>query len=149
MIMDRRLFVKSTCSLCLGGPLLTTILTSCGSTHYVNGTIEGNGISVPASEFSSTKDPKTPTFLPYIVVRNEKLEYPLCVYRFSENDYSALLMKCTHQGTELQVFGDQLHCPAHGSEFSNKGRVSQGPAETDLRTFRVSIMQEKLLIELK
>lgn len=148
MMMDRRQFVKKTCGLCLGGPLVAGILSSCGSTHYVNGTMEPSGISVPPTEFISSKGTAT-TFLPYIIVRNDNLEYPICLYRFSENEYSALLMKCTHQGTELQVFGDQLHCPAHGSEFTNKGQVSQGPAENGLRTFRVFLLQEKILIELK
>ena len=85
----------------------------------------------------------------YIIVRNEKLEFPLCVYRFSENDYSVLLMKCTHQGTELLAAGDHLHCPAHGSEFSNRGMVAHGPAETNLRRFNVLVTIEKLLIELR
>lgn len=40
-----------------------------------------------------------------------------------ENKYHALWTGCTHQGTELQVFGDRLQCPAHGSEFANTGAV--------------------------
>ena len=148
MIMDRRIFVKKTCTLCFGGSLITSMVSGCGSTRYVNGTMESSGISVLPAEFLSQKDNPN-SFLPYIIVRNESLEYPICVYRFSENEYTALLMKCTHQGTELQVFGDQLHCPAHGSEFSSKGLVTQGPAENGLRTFRVSPLPEKILIELK
>lgn len=148
MIMDRRIFVKKACALCMGGSLLTNILSGCGSTRYVNGTMESSGISVLPAEFLSQKDNPN-SFLPYIIVRSESLEYPICLYRFSENEYTALLMKCTHQGTELQVFGDQLHCPAHGSEFSSKGFVTQGPAENGLRTFRVSPLPEKILIELK
>ncbi len=148
MIMDRRIFVKKTCTLCLGGSLLTNMLSACGSTHYVDGTMEPSGISVLPAEFLLQKDNPN-SFLPYIVVRNESLEYPICVYRFSENEYTALLMKCSHQGTELQVFGDQLHCPAHGSEFSSKGLVTQGPAESGLRAFRVSQLPEKILIELR
>ena len=148
MMMDRRLFVKKTCGLCLGGPMMLGMLSGCGSVRYVDGTMEPSGISVPPNEFLTSKDNPT-TFLAYIIVRNETLEYPICLYRFSENEYSALLMKCTHQGTELQVFGDQLHCPAHGSEFTNKGLVAQGPAENSLRTFRVVPKPEKIMIELK
>lgn len=61
----------------------------------------------------------------------------------------ALLMECTHQGAELQVFGDKLQCAAHGSEFSNKGIVESGPASTDLRKFPVRIENNILKVSLK
>ena len=141
-MMHRRQFVKSCCSVCIGAPMV--LLTGCASS-YVNGTLEPDGLSVLTTEFF--KPDGSP--LSYLVVRNEKLEYPICLYRFSENEYTALLMKCTHQGTELQAAGDQLHCSAHGSEFNNKGKVTHGPAETDLRSFQVLPTQEKILIRLK
>ncbi len=132
----------------MGTPLISSILVGCGTTHYVEGTFESNGISVGAMEFKITKN-NTPAYREYIIVRNERLEVPICVYRFSVSDYSALLMKCTHQGTELQAAGDHLHCSGHGSEFDNRGKVSQGPAEQQLRTFKVIVNEDKLLIELK
>ena len=72
-------------------------------------------------------------------MQNEILQHPICIYRFNENTFKALLMKCTHQGAELQVFGDKLQCPAHGSEFNNQGEVKDGPADHDLRTFPITI----------
>jgi Rieske Fe-S protein len=147
-MISRRNFVKKTCSLCIGGPLLSSILSSCAGSHYVNGTLEKEGISVLASEFAIAKDAGT-EYRPSIILKNDKLDYPIFLYRFSEKQYTALLMKCTHQGTELQSSGDQLYCPAHGSEFTNKGTVSHGPAEASLRRFSVQVLPEKLLIELK
>jgi Rieske Fe-S protein len=58
-------------------------------------------------------------------------------------------MRCSHQGAELQVFGDKLQCPAHGSEFDNKGGVQSGPADIKLRTFAVVIENNQLKISLK
>ena len=82
-------------------------------------------------------------------MRNESLQYPLCVYRLDDDSYSAVLMQCTHQGAELQVAGDQLTCPAQGSEFDNTGMVTQGPAAMNLRSFPVSIENEQLFIDLR
>ena len=65
------------------------------------------------------------------------------------DEYSALWMKCTHQGSELQASGDHLHCPSHGSEFNNKGTVSQGPAEKNLKSFPVSVGDGKIKIDLR
>ena len=88
-------------------------------------------------------------FKKYVIVQNDILQYPVCIYRFSVNDYAALWMRCTHQGTELQAFGDTLQCPAHGSEFTNKGFVQNGPADKKLRTFPVIIENNQLKISLK
>lgn len=60
-----------------------------------------------------------------------------------------MLMSCTHQNAELQVFGDKLQCPAHGSEFDNTGRVLNAPADTNLRTFPVTVENNTIKISLK
>ena len=134
--------------LCVGVSLLPAALTGCQSTHYVSGTIEPNGLGVLKSEFIYLKKDQ-PITRHYIIVQQEKLEFPIYLYRFSENEYSALWMKCSHQGAELQASGDYLQCPSHGSEFNNKGVVSHGPAEQNLRSFKVVAFGEKILIELR
>jgi Rieske Fe-S protein len=70
-------------------------------------------------------------------------------YPFAETEYTAVWMRCSHQGAELQASGDQLQCSAHGSEFSNKGKVTNGPADTDLRTFPVTVSNNELFIDLR
>ena len=128
--------------------MVAPVLTSCQSTHYATGTVEPNGLSIPKSEFNYLKKDQ-PMIREYIIVRNDKLEFPIYLYRFSDKEYSALLMKCSHQGNELQASGDHLHCSAHGSEFNNKGRVAQGPAENNLRSFKVTADNEKIFIDLR
>lgn len=145
--MDRRLFTK-TCIGCLGGVLAGPFLVGCQSTHYVSGTIESDRLVVMKSEFTYLKKDQA-VEREYILVRNDKLEFPIYLYRFSQNEYSAVLMKCSHQGNELNASGDHLHCSAHGSEFDNRGIVAQGPAEKNLRSFRVSTDAEKIFIDLR
>jgi Rieske Fe-S protein len=145
--MNRRTFAK-TCMVCLSGVAFSPILSGCQSTHYVNGKVEPDGISVLPSAFHYLKKDQ-PMMRQYIIVRNDALEFPIYLYRFSNNEYSAVLMKCTHQGAELQASGDHLHCPSHGSEFNNRGMLAQGPAEKDLRSFKVSAVNEKIFIDLR
>jgi len=111
----------------------------------VEGDIENADLLVPVSDFAGHGG----KFRKYVVVQHERLKYPVCVYRFDAATYTALLMRCTHQGAELQVFGDRLECPAHGSEFNDKGVVENGPADTNLRTFPVTIHNDHLYISLK
>ena len=89
------------------------------------------------------------TYTSFLILRNEALKYPICVYRLNDQEYTALWMRCTHQGTELQASGDVLQCSAHGSEFSNKGEVRSGPADTALRKFPISITNDEIFIDLR
>src|SRR5688572_8866668 len=145
--MNRREFVTQTCMACLGGGLLSSVITACQSTHYVTGTLESKGIVVLKSEFIELKKDKT-FMRSFILVQHETLEFPIYLYRINDTEYSALWMKCTHQGSELQAAGDHLYCSSHGSEFDKKGNVSQGPAEKNLRSFPVTVVGDKIFIEL-
>ncbi len=127
---------------------LAGLVSSCTPAQFITGKLNDDGILVNTDEFKTRKGGKE-TYRPYIIVRNEALQYPICLYRFSDTEYTALWMQCTHHGTELQVSGDFLQCPSHGSEFSNKGKMVNGPADTDLRSFPISISGNQLFIDLR
>ena len=146
--MDRRKFIRNSCTACLSATALAGLLSSCRATRYISGTLGKDGITISTDEFISKQNNKS-GFRSFIIVRNEALQYPIYVYRFTEKDYTALLMRCTHQGTELQASGDRLQCPAHGSEFDNKGTVKTGPADKALRSFPVTVSNNQLFIDLK
>lgn len=146
--MDRKDFIKTCGFACMGSIGMGTALQACSTTKQVRGKIAGDDLVIPVSSFE-TKNGNNTYFKKYIVVHNDILQYPICIYRFDEHTYSALWMRCTHQGTELQVFGDRLQCPAHGSEFDNKGTAQNGPADVKLRTFPVILEKDQLKISLK
>ncbi len=146
--MDRRKFIKNSCTACISAVAVTGVLSSCTSTRYISGTLGKDGLTIDEKEFIIKNNGKA-TYRPFIIVRNEALQYPLCIYRFSEKEYSALWMRCTHQGAELQASGDYLHCTAHGSEFDNKGTVKNGPADRNLRNFPVTVSANQLFIDLR
>jgi len=146
--MDRREFIKNSCTACLSLTVLSSLAVSCSATKYVSGVIVENGINVSKNDFAVKQKGGT-AYSSFIIVRNEALQYPICIYRFNEDEYSALWMKCTHQGAELQASGDVLQCAAHGSEFNNRGMVRNGPAISNLRTFPVTVSQDQVFIDLR
>ncbi|CAM4357434.1 Rieske (2Fe-2S) protein [Flavobacterium terrigena] len=146
--MNRKDFLKTCGFGCLATITGISLLQSCSSSQVLSKEIKGSDILVPISDFETTSNGKT-EYKKYVIIQNEILQFPICVYRFNENEYKALLMKCTHQGAELQVYGDKLQCAAHGSEFSNIGTVESGPANTDLRNFPITIENNILKISLK
>ena len=143
--MDRRKFIRNSCVACLSATALASLVAGCRSTKYLAGNLGKDGLTVKKDDFKSVND----SFSSFIVIKNEALLYPVCVFRHNENEYSAVWMKCTHQGAVLQASGDVLQCPAHGSEFSNKGDVIQGPAAQKLRTFPVSVNADEIFIDLR
>lgn len=146
--MDRRDFIIKGCTACLSAGVLAGLVTSCSPSQFVTGKLNDDGLLVDTNAFKTRKGGKE-AWRSFIIVRHEALQYPVCLYRFSETEYSALWMQCTHQGTELLVSGDYLQCPSHGSEFSNKGKLVNGPADRDLRSFPVSLAGNQLFIDLR
>jgi len=146
--MNRRDFIVNSCAACLSVTALSTVLSSCETTRYISGRITNDGLLVKKNEFEMKKGDKV-SYRSFIIIRNETLQFPVCIYRFSDSEYSALWMRCTHQGAELQVSGEYLQCPAHGSEFNNKGNVTNGPADRNLRTFPVTVTESELFIDMR
>jgi cytochrome b6-f complex iron-sulfur subunit len=50
----------------------------------------------------------------------------------------ACLSMCTHKYRALTVKKDEFYCPAHKSEFSFEGTVTNGPAKESLPRYKIS-----------
>lgn len=146
--MDRKQFLKACGYGCLAGSSILTLMAGCSSTKILSGEIKGSDLLVSTSDFEVRENGGI-GYKKYVIVRNDLLKFPICVYRSAQAEYTALLMECTHQGSELQVFGDRLQCPSHGSEFDDKGAVKSGPAYLDLRSFPTIIENNILKISLR
>ncbi|MBO9570780.1 MAG: Rieske (2Fe-2S) protein [Chitinophagaceae bacterium] len=146
--MKRREFISKGCTACLSVAVLGSLFPSCTTTKYIPGELNNNGLLLNADNFRIQKNGSI-TYREYVIVKNEDLKFPICVYRFSGTEYSALWMQCAHQGAEVQVMGSYLHCPAHGSEYNNRGQVTNGPAIRDLKTFPVTVNNDQLFIDLR
>lgn len=145
--MHRKDFIKQCGKLCLGGIVLNNLLSSCTTNYYAITSTANNTITIKKTEFIEEKDGKSKP-RKYVLIRSEKLNFPVCIYKLNENLYSALYMECTHKSCELNPHGDYLICPCHGSEFNNVGKVQNPPAETDLQTFKITHDNENIYLHL-
>jgi cytochrome b6-f complex iron-sulfur subunit len=144
--MHRKDFLKSCGFACLGSVAMMAILQACSSgSHFAQSTVSNGLISIPKSEFVRIEKEKK-ILRKYVICKTEKFNQPICVFRLSDTQYSAVLMLCSHNGCELQAQGDFLICPCHGSEFSNLGVVQNPPAESNLKSFKVSFNDENVFI---
>ena len=150
--MNRRDFVRRSCAACLGATALAPLLAleGCAPTLFATGRLNSDGLLLDLKEFVLPGGRRAqPTYRPYVVVRHDDLAYPIGVFRHGPAEFTALWLQCSHLGAELQVNGEALQCPAHGSEFSNRGAVTSGPADAPLRVFPVTVDNQHLFIDLR
>ena len=146
--MNRKEFIRSCGVVCLGGMTAPALLTGCSTSAYVAQYATSPGrILIKKSEFIKVTKNKT-VVRKFILVRPEGFEFPVCIFNLGNENYSALLMKCTHKGCELQPQASHLVCPCHGSEFNNTGIVQNPPAEENLQTFNVISENENIILQL-
>lgn len=145
--MDRKEFLKICGFSCLGIVGLSGVLQSCATSHYATSKVKDNQLIVSKKEFEINDGDKT-RYRSYIISKVEGINYPIIIYKNLNDNYTALLLRCSHQGAELTVNGDLLTCSAHGSEFGKNGEVLQGPAEQQLTAFKVQTDAQNIYLQL-
>lgn len=139
--MDRRTFIKTVelagaGALCSGLPLA---LTGCTGLRYVPYARTGNRLVVQRADFGDG---------PYALLENPQLPRAIYLHRLEADTFSAVLMRCMHQGCEVEPAGDRLACPCHGSQYTHTGEVLRGPTERPLFRYRVTTDADHIYIEL-
>jgi cytochrome b6-f complex iron-sulfur subunit len=145
--MERKKFIRTCCYTAVGLPILASSLQSCGSIYYATAKQDLNDLIVAKSEFLRIKKNETVN-REFVLLKTTSSKYPICVYKIEEENYIASLLQCTHRGCELNVGGGIYSCPCHGSEFSKAGKLLEGPAVTDLKTFNIETDSENVIIHL-
>lgn len=61
------------------------------------------------------------------------------VLALGDEEYAALSPICTHLGCTVDLQGERLVCPCHGSTYDRRGEVLRGPAEAPLASYPVAV----------
>lgn len=143
--MKRNQFVRI-CGLATAAiPLGAGILQSCSGLYYAKARTEGNITIVSKQEFLMVKKERIIS-REFVLVKTFQSQFPICLYKMGETHYVASLLRCTHKGCELNVGGGGYSCPCHGSEFTKEGKVLEGPAIENLKTYEVTIDDQNIYI---
>jgi cytochrome b6-f complex iron-sulfur subunit len=127
MNWNRRKFVKTTSAIAGASSCGLISLVGCTPIKYVSGEVKNNAMVVDKSQWGDAE---------FVLVKNPKLPAPIFL-KHSGQGYSALLLECTHKQCEVRPNSRSLKCPCHGSEYDHVGKVLEGPAEKDLKSFKV------------
>jgi Rieske Fe-S protein len=139
--MDRRGFVKQSCTMCLavGAGMAIGSLSSCATLPVYKTTMANNRVSVPVSIFAQSD---------FQIIQPKDLYYNIGLRKESNGTYTALLLRCTHADNQLTPTGNGFKCNLHGSAFSKEGQVTQGPAEQSLKKYQTEIISDQIIIHL-
>jgi len=146
--MQRSEFLRTTTvagvgALC-GATCISTILTACSSTKYIDGVQADRTVMVPLSAF-----PVDANSVSSVIVRKSgAMMGPIHIVRNPDKTYTALSLVCTHKACIVRPVGTGFECPCHGSEFSSEGAVLSPPAKDPLVRYAVSLVGEQLRIQL-
>ncbi len=71
---------------------------------------------------------------------------PTAIVRTGASTYSALNLRCAHQGITVMPDNGAWLCPAHGSTYAVNGKVTGGPAQHDLATVKSAFKRGVLTV---
>lgn len=75
---------------------------------------------------------------------------PIYILAQGDGTFAALSPICTHLGCTVEIEGQRLVCPCHGSIYDRSGKVLQGPAEQPLVRFHTRVSPDgELTIDLR
>lgn len=139
--MDRRDFVKQSCTLCLaaGAGMVVGSLSSCATLPVYKTTMANNKVTVPVSLFAQSD---------FQVIQPKDLFYNIGLQKEKDGSYTALLLRCTHADNQLVPTGNGFKCNLHGSAFDKEGQVTQGPAEHSLKKYQTEVISNQVIIHL-
>lgn len=128
---------KAGCAMLIAGAA-SSFLQGCGTAKVFETNANEKGeVSLPLTAFAETNTR---------IVRVEKLPYDILVVKKSEEEYQALLMRCTHLDWALTPNPKGLSCSLHGSTFDLDGKVTSGPAPEPLKKLKVNKQNNQLII---
>jgi Rieske Fe-S protein len=133
---DRRGFVR------IGTAVLAAVLTSgCASLMTRRVPLAGGRVELDLRQYPELTEPGGALrLLP------DGWTDPLYVVSLASGQLVALSPICTHLGCTVEVSGQRLVCPCHGSTYDREGNVLQGPAERPLRRFPLRLTSDGLLV---
>ena len=138
----RRAFLKDTCTACLGTAFLgfsLTQLSGCSSLPIYKTNLSQKLVDVPLSNFAESN---------LVIVRDLQVPYDILLVKKSDQEYSAIYMKCSHRENPVTATKSGLFCSTHGSTFDLDGNVTKEPAPGPLKKFKTETSDDKLTIDL-
>lgn len=139
MNVDRRRFIRAA-----AGAAACTVLPRCASVAATSVTPVSGAVRLRLQEFPDLVRPAGS-----LVLRLAGGPSPIYLLALEDGAYAAVSPVCTHLGCTVDVVGERLLCPCHGSTYDREGNVLRGPAERALRRYPLTVVGDELVIRVE
>jgi cytochrome b6-f complex iron-sulfur subunit len=136
--MDRKSFL-SAIGLSTGVLFVTACLGSCKKdTAYSNPTAADFTLDINQPAYAALQNPGG-----YVYVNG------VIIARTTAGAIIAVSEACTHEGATIvyQPGNDRFFCPRHGAAYSVAGAVTQGPAQSSLKKYTVTVSGNSVRVQ--
>ncbi len=143
MAVERRDFIRQACGLCasiVGISAILPALSSCTPLKSYSGEIIQGSIQLPVNQFTEENN--------LVIVKNQSLEFEIAVVKYSNEKFRAFELQCTHRTYPLIATNSGFVCNQHGSRYDLEGKVTQAPAEKNLKEYSIQSNGEILNIKI-
>jgi nitrite reductase/ring-hydroxylating ferredoxin subunit len=141
--MDRRKFVKQSCTACLAvsAGMMITSLSSCATLPTYKAAIADHKVAVPLDLFANSN---------FQLIQPKGMYYNIGLRKEADGTYTALLLRCTHADNQLvaSANGTGYTCNLHGSKFNQEGQVTNGPADRALKKYPTQVESNQIIINI-
>jgi cytochrome b6-f complex iron-sulfur subunit len=139
--MDRRKFLKSTCTLGLGIAGTAVLLDSCKKNSTNSASPQG-----PTVNFQIDMNQVGYTSLK--TMGNAISANGVLIVNTGNGGYTAIAQTCTHNGCKVgyNKSGNNFLCPCHNGMFDINGKVMAGPPPAPLKKYTVTNNSDVLTI---
>jgi len=103
--------------------------------------IPGNDIVI---KLSDSKNAPLANINGYILLDDENI-----LIRISQTQFLAVNLICTYSKCTVELQGKKFVCPCHGCEYDISGKVTQGPAANNLKTWKTIYDTDKGTVTVK
>ncbi|MCB0727922.1 MAG: Rieske 2Fe-2S domain-containing protein [Ignavibacteria bacterium] len=90
-----------------------------------------------AKVISISEHPELSSVGGYIITGNYFIK------RTGDSKFLVLSIICSHKKCDVDYTGEGFECPCHGSTYSSTGKVLQGPAKKNLKSYKATYDAEK------
>jgi hypothetical protein len=146
--MNRRKFIQTSCTACVSATALVGILSSCKATKYISGKLGADGLFVNTDEFKVSKK-GVAGFLPFIIVRNDALQYRFVYIALTIQNIVPYGCNVLTRERSYRLQANFCSVLRMAVDFGNNGKITNGPADRDLRAFPVTVTKNELFIDLR
>jgi cytochrome b6-f complex iron-sulfur subunit len=135
--MNRETFIRRCAALTAGLTCMDLVVAGCAPLPFATYAWEDSVAIVHKSSFGDGS---------FVLLDIEALPAPVYVSKQGADEYTAVVLRCTHRGCRVRPAEHLLECPCHGSRYSPTGAVVRGPAPENLRRLPVENSAESLRI---